>query len=254
MKKFLLTVTTALAITGMAVAAFANSEQKHPEPQHWSFDGVTGTVDKQSAQRGYQVYKEVCAACHGLHRVAFRQLADIGFSEAEIKALAAEAQVEDGPDDSGDMFKRPGRPSDPLPSPFANEKAARASNGGAYPPDLSLIIKARHDGANYLHSLLNGYAEPPAEVKLGAGMHYNPYFPGGQIAMPPPLSEGRVTYQDGTTASVEQMSRDVVSFLQWAAEPEMEARKRMGIKVILFLLVLTGLAYVAKRKIWKDLH
>lgn len=243
-----------LAASMMTGTAHAESDAKHPKQLVWPFDGFTGTVDRQSAQRGLQVYKEVCAACHGLERVAFRTLTSLGFSEGEVKALAAEYTVQDGPNDDGEMFDRPGRPSDKFVSPYANENAARAANGGAYPPDLSLIIKARHDGANYLYSLLTGYSEPPADFHLTEGKYYNAYFPGGQIAMPPPLSEGQVTYEDGTAASVDQMSRDVVNFLQWAAEPEMETRKSMGIRTMIFLALMTLFFYLAKRRLWRDLH
>ena len=239
----------------IASSAFASSSGQHPPKQQvWSFDGVTGTVDRQSAQRGFQVYKEVCASCHSLRLLSYRNLEAIGFSEAEVKAIAAGASVKDGPNDSGDMFDRPGRPSDKFVSPFANEKAARASNGGAFPPDLSLIVKARPDGANYLYSLLTGYEAAPGEMHMNTGMSYNPYFPGSQIAMPNPLNEGQVTYQDGTAASVDQMSRDVVNFLQWAAEPEMEVRKQMGIKVMLYLGIFTILFYLAKKRIWSRLE
>jgi ubiquinol-cytochrome c reductase cytochrome c1 subunit len=242
----------ALTFSGQALAA---TDQKEPRRSHWSFDGMFGTVDKPSAQRGFQVYKEVCSACHGLSRVAFRNLTEIGFSEAETKALASEYSIKDGPNDDGEMFERPGKASDYFPSPFANENAARAAHNGAAPPDLSLIIKARHDGANYLHSLLTGYGQtPPEGVHLSAGQAYNPYFPGGALSMPAPLSDGQVTYQDGTEASVEQMSRDVVNFLQWAAEPEMEERKQAGLKVLIYLAIFTVFAYIAKRNIWRKLH
>jgi ubiquinol-cytochrome c reductase cytochrome c1 subunit len=222
-----------------------------PRQMNWAFDGAFGTVDKPAAQRGLQVYKEVCAACHGLKRVAFRNLTEIGFSEAEVKALAASYMVKDGPNDDGEMFERPGKPSDHFVSPFANEQAARAANNGAYPPDLSLIVKARPDGANYLYSLMTGYTEAPADVTLNPGMNYNPYFPTHQIAMPAPLSDGRVEYQDGTAASVDQMSRDLTVFLQWAAEPEMEHRKQMGIKVLIYLVIFTAFMYIAKKRIWR---
>lgn len=228
--------------------------EKKPRQVQWKFDGMLGTVDRASAQRGYQVYKEVCAACHSMDRVAFRTLEDIGFSKGEVKALAAGYQIKDGPGDDGEMFERPGLPSDKFPSPFANEQAARASNGGAYPPDLSLMVKARPDGANYVFSLLTGYETPPADVKMNEGMHYNPYFPGHQIAMAAPLADDQVSYMDGTKATKEQMTKDLVTFLQWAAEPEMEERKRMGVKVLIFLIVMTGFLYFAKRKIWNDLH
>jgi ubiquinol-cytochrome c reductase cytochrome c1 subunit len=233
-------------------AAFAASEAEHPKKVDWSFDGVFGTVDRQAAQRGFQVYKEVCASCHALKRNSYRDLAALGFSEAEVKAIAAEATIKDGPNDAGEMFDRPGRISDKFAAPFANDNAARASNNGALPPDLSLIIKSRHEGPDYVYSLLTGYETPPADVKMGEGMNYNPYFPGHQIAMPAPLSDGRITYQDGTVASLDQMAKDVVNFLQWAAEPEMEQRKHMGIKVFAYLFVFTGLFYLAKKRIWKN--
>ncbi len=255
MKKLHFIVAATLASLTLGGIAFAASgETKPPRKMDWAFDGVFGKVDKQSAQRGFQVYKEVCAACHGLTRIAFRNLQDIGFSEAEVKALAASYQVKDGPNDMGDMFERPGRPSDYFVPPFANEAAGRAAHNGAYPTDLSLIIKARPDGANYVYSLLTGYSAAPADVHLGDGQHYNAYFPGGALAMPAPLSEGQVSYSDGTPATVDQMSRDVVTFLQWAAEPEMESRKQMGIKVLIYLAIFTVFMYFAKRNIWKKIH
>jgi len=251
-KHLLLSVSVVLmAASGIAYAA---GNQKHPHQMKWSFDGVFGKVDQASAQRGLQVYKEVCSACHGLSRIAFRNLTEIGFSEAEAKALASTYQIKDGPNDEGEMFERPGRASDYFPSPYANEQQARSVQNGAYPPDLSLIIKARPDGANYLYSLLTGYTTAPADVQVAAGQHYNPYFPGGLLAMQAPLSDGQVSYEDGTKATVEQMSIDVVNFLQWAAEPEMQARKQMGIKTLLFLAVFSAFAYVAKRRIWRKLH
>ena len=187
--------------------------------------------------------------------VAFRDLQHIGFTEAEVKAVAAQVEVQYGPNDQGEMFKRPGRPADRFPSSFANEQAARAANNGANPPDLSVITKARKGGADYLHAILTGYkAEPPKDVKLMEGMNYNAYFPGQQIAMPPPLNEGQVTYADGTQATVEQMAKDVTTFLAWASEPELEDRKRLGVKVLLFLIVLTGMLFAVKREIWSDVH
>lgn len=254
MKKITVLLSVA-AVLGSVGASIAASDQKKPLQVHWSFDGVFGKVDKQSAQRGFQVYKEVCAACHGISRVAFRTLSDIGFSEAEIKALAAGYMIKDGPGDDGEMFERAGKPSDYFPSPYANENAARAAQNGAYPPDLSLIVKARPDGANYLYSLLVGYGQAvPEHHQVPEGMHYNPYFPGGNIAMPAPISEGQVSFEDGTQASIDQMSRDVVNFLQWAAEPEMEARKQMGIKVLIYLAIMTVFLYIAKRSIWRRIH
>jgi ubiquinol-cytochrome c reductase cytochrome c1 subunit len=244
----------AAALVLAAPAARAAGAAPTPPAQDWSFGGLFGTFDRASAQRGFLVYKQVCAACHGLRQLAYRNLEGIGLSEAEIRAVAAEVQVMDGPNDEGEMFERPGRPSDRFKSPFANEKAARAANGGAYPVDLSLIVKARANGADYLHALLTGYREqPPAGVEPMEGMHYNAYFPGHWIAMARPLHDDQVEYADGTPATTEQMARDVTTFLAWAAEPELEERRAMGVRVILFLIVLAGLTYGVKRRIWADL-
>ncbi|MEM9441675.1 MAG: cytochrome c1 [Pseudomonadota bacterium] len=221
----------------------------------WPHDGVFGAYDRAAAQRGFQVYREVCSACHGLEFVAFRTLQDLGFSEEEVKALAAEYTVIDGPDDEGEMFERPARPSDRYPGPYPNANAARAANGGAYPPDLSLMAKARPNGTNYVYSLLLGYSdEPPADVEVGDGMNYNAYYPGHQIAMAQPLYEDSVEYIDGTPTTLEQHASDVATFLTWTAEPKLEERKGMGLKVMIFLVILTGLFYATKRKIWSDLH
>jgi ubiquinol-cytochrome c reductase cytochrome c1 subunit len=220
----------------------------------WQHTGVFGTYDRASAQRGLQVYQEVCASCHGMNLVAFRTLADLGFTADEVKALSKEYDFEGGPDDDGEMFERAGKPSDKFPDPFANEKAARASNSGAFPPDLSLIIKARAGGENYLYSLLTGYDDAPEGFELPEGMNYNKYFSGHKIAMPAPLIEEGVEYSDGTKATIEQMAKDVTVFLAWAGEPKLEQRKNMGLKVILFLLVLSGLLYAVKRKVWSELH
>lgn len=247
------TILAAMAI-GFAAPALAAGDTAAPPAQKWSFNGPFGTYDRAELQRGYQVYKEVCAACHAMKYVAFRNLRDVGFSEAEVKALAATFEVADGPNDSGEMFQRPALPSDKFPSPFPNEKAARASNGGAYPLDLSLIAKARAHGPDYIKALLTGYADAPAGVTVGEGLHYNKYFAANQIAMPKPLNDDQVTYADGTKASVEQMAHDVSAFLMWAAEPKLEDRKRMGFKVMIFLVVLTGLFFAAKKRIWAKLH
>jgi ubiquinol-cytochrome c reductase cytochrome c1 subunit len=240
-----------LLVAGPALAAGGTV----PLPQqNWSFGGIFGTFDRASAQRGFQVYKEVCAACHAAKQLSYRNLSELGLTEDEVKAIASTFQVKDGPNDNGEMFERPGRPSDRFVRPYPNEQAARAAQNGAYPPDLSLIVKARADGANYLHALLTGYAEPPPGMAMGTGMNFNKYFPGNQIAMVSPLADDRVTYADGTKATLEQMSRDVTTFLAWAAEPELETRRAMGVRMILFLLILTVLAYAVKRKIWADLH
>lgn len=222
--------------------------------QDWSFYGIFGTYDRAAAQRGYQVYKEVCAACHAMHLVSFRNLQDLGFSEDEVKAIAASYKVTDGPNDAGEMFERAARPSDKFVSPFPNENAARASNNGAYPPDLSLIAKARVGGPDYLYALLTGYEKAPADVQLLDGQHYNKYFAGHKIAMPQPLNDGQVTFADGTQASISNMAHDVAVFLNWTAEPELERRHRLGVQVILFLIVATGFFYAAKRRVWADLH
>jgi len=222
---------------------------------HFSFDGLFGHFDRASAQLGFQVYKEVCSNCHSMHLMSYRNLRELGLSDAEVRGIAATVQVQDGPNDEGQMFERPGRPSDRFRSPFPNERAARAANNGALPPDLSVIVKAREGGADYIHALLTGYEDPPAGVTLMEGMNYNKYFPGHQIAMAPPLtSEGQVEFHDGTKATVDQMARDVSQFLAWAAEPELEQRKAMGVKIILFLGILAGLAYSVKRKVWADVH
>jgi ubiquinol-cytochrome c reductase cytochrome c1 subunit len=249
-------IVSAVLVFSLTVCGFDLAEastQKQPLlKREWPFDGYFGKFDRQSIQRGFQVYQEVCAGCHALKRIHYRNLLEIGFSEAEAKAVAASVNVLDGPNDDGEMFERPAALSDRFVAPFANDKAARAANGGALPPDLSLIIKARSDGANYLYSLLNGYAQAPSDMEISDDMHYNMFFPGNQIAMPQPLSDGSVTYQDGTEASLPQMSYDVVNFLQWAAEPELEERKALGLKALLFLIFTTLFFYLAKKRIWQN--
>jgi ubiquinol-cytochrome c reductase cytochrome c1 subunit len=252
MKKIFSAISFAamLMVSASAVAADALAPPKIKWPHH----GVTGTYDRAALQRGFQVYKEVCAACHAMKYLSYRDLAGLGYNPEEIKSIAAEYTVTDGPNDDGEMFERAARPSDRFKSPFNNDKAARAANGGALPPDLSLVVKARHYGEDYIQGLLTGYEEPPAGTTVMTGMYWNKYFPGHQMAMAPPLTEGQVSYADGTTSSVEQMSKDVTQFLAWASEPHMEARKRIGIKVVLFLLAFAGIMYAAKRKVWKDVH
>ncbi len=251
MKKIL--AATALAAALWAPAAGASSEAPTPAAVDWSFNGMFGTFDRAQLQRGYQVYAEVCHACHGLSLMAFRNLRQIGFSEEQVAQLASQFEVQDGPNDEGDMFMRPARASDHVPSPFANEQAARFANNGAYPPDQSLIVKARKGGADYIHGILVGYRDPPPEgVTLNEGMHFNEYFPGHQIAMAPPLSDGRVDYTDGTEATLDQQAKDITAFLTWVSEPTLEERRRIGISVILFLIVLTGMLYALKRHVWSD--
>ncbi len=241
-----------VAVTGHAADADAAGGKPSAPDQDWTFSGIFGTYDKQQLQRGYQVYKEVCASCHSMNLVAYRNLSALGYSDDQIKALASEIEVTDGPDDEGEYFERPGIPADHFPDPFENALAAAAANGGAVPPDLSLIAKARFDGPNYLYALLaEGYVEAPPALGLPEDAIYNKYF-GGAIKMAQPMEDGAVEYADGAEATLSQMSKDVVAFLNWAAEPELEARKRMGVSAILFLLVLTGMLYALKRKIWAD--
>jgi cytochrome c1 len=241
----------ALTLAAGGTAARAQEETPAPPHQQWSFNGVFGTYDQAAMQRGFQVYKEVCSACHPVKHLYFRDLTQIGYSEDQVKGLAAQYQVTDGPNDQGQMFQRPARPSDPIPGPFPNDEAARAANNGALPPDLSLITKARDDGPDYVEAVVGlGFKQAPAGFKVNEGMYYNEYFPGHQIKMPPPLTADQLKFADGTPATVPQMAHDVVTFLSWAAEPTLDERHRMGVKVILFLLVMTGLFYAAKRKIW----
>ena len=250
-------LSAAVVVIGLGAPAHAAGDAKHPAAIDWSFNGLFGTYDRNALRRGYQVYSEVCASCHSMNQLAFRNLSQPGgpeFSAAEVKAIAKNYLVEDGPDDYGDMFERDALPKDRFPSPYPNENAARASNGGAYPPDLSLINKARGGGPDYIHALLSGYEDAPEGVELRAGLWYNPYMAGGKIAMPIPLSEDLVEYADGTPATVEQMSLDVTHFLNWAAEPELEQRKRTGFMVLIYLSILAGLLFFSMRRIWADQH
>jgi ubiquinol-cytochrome c reductase cytochrome c1 subunit len=243
-----------------------------PHEMDWSFAGPFGTYDKAQLQRGLKIYKEVCSACHSMSLVPFRMLEDLGYNEAQVKAFSAEYTVTDGPNADGEMFERPAIASDYFPAPFPNEEAAAAANNGAPPPDFSLIAKARgvergfptfvfdiftqyaENGPDYIHSLLTGYdEEPPAGMEIPEGTYYNPYFVGGvSLSMAPPLSEGQVTYEDGTPETVEQYSRDVSAFLMWAAEPHLEDRKKTGFRVLIFLLLFGAMVYLVKRKIWAD--
>lgn len=232
---------------------------EHPRSAGLSSDGPLGTFDRQQLQRGFQVYKEVCAGCHGIRLIAFRDLEALGYNEAEIKAIATQWPIE-SPSvnaDTGEPATRPSTAADRFPAPYANEVAARAANNGALPPDLSLITKSRHDGSNYLYSLLTGYRKVPASLpagnRPGTGLHYNPWFANLNIAMPPPLTgDGQVTYADGTKATVGQMAKDVSAFLTWTAEPKMENRKRAGWAVVLFLIFATTLGFLAYRNVWAD--
>ena len=223
----------------------------------WSFKGLFGKFDRGSLQRGYQVYTEVCAACHSMKYVSYRNLAEKGgpeFSVEQAKAIAASFEVKDGPNADGEMFTRPGKLSDKFVMPYENVKAAQAANGGAYPPDMSVLVKARGGGANYIYSLLQGYEDPPIGITLDEGVHYNKYMYGNKIKMANPLSDGLIEYADGTTASVEQMSKDVTTFLMWTAEPHLEARHRMGFKAVVYLIILTILVYFSMKRIWSRIE
>ena len=219
----------------------------------WSFKGITGKFDRSSLQRGYQVYTEVCASCHSMNLVSYRNLGEPGgpeFSVDQVKAIAANFEVEDGPNADGDMFTRPGRPSDKFVSPYPNVQAATAANGGAYPPDMSVLVKARKGGSDYIYSVLMGYEDPPAGFELEDGVYYNKYMDGKKIKMSNPLSEGIVTYSDGTDATEAQMAKDVTTFLTWTAEPHLETRHKMGVKVLIFLTIFSFLVYLSMKRIW----
>jgi ubiquinol-cytochrome c reductase cytochrome c1 subunit len=240
-------------------AAFEDPIKKlHLEPRDPQFAhngplglGVFGTFDRAQLQRGFQVYKEVCSACHGLEYIAFRNLAEIGFTEAEVKAIAASKEVPAIDPQTGEATTRPALPADRWPSPVPNETVARLANNNAYPPDLSLIVKARKNGESYLYSLLTGYDRPvPAGHEVPVGLHFNPYFHSVNIAMARPLNDGQVEYADGTQATTEQMARDVTAFLRWAAEPELERRRQAGVATMIFLAILTVLAWLSYRRVW----
>jgi ubiquinol-cytochrome c reductase cytochrome c1 subunit len=273
-------VVLGFVMAGALGAATAQEEHSEAEPTHfpihkpeeqsWSFAGPFGTYNKGQLQRGLKVYKEVCSACHSMNLVAFRTLEGLGYSEAQVKALAAEYEVTDGPNADGEMFTRPALPSDYFPSPFPNSIAAAVANNGAAPPDFSLIAKARgvergfprfvfdiftqyaEGGPDYIHALLTGYdQEPPAGMEIAEGTYYNPYFISSKsLAMAPPLSDGQVTYDDGSPETVDQYARDVAAFLMWAAEPHLETRKQTGFSVMAFMILFTGLVYLTKRRIW----
>ncbi len=271
-----LAVGSVLMLGGTNSAKAEDSHGATPPSLKWSFAGPLGKFDQAQLQRGLKIYKEVCSSCHSLNYVAFRNLADPGgpgYSVAQATAFASDYKIKDGPNDAGDMFERPGRPADYFPAPFPNENAARAANGGAFPPDLSLIAKARgyergfpqfvfdaftqfqEKGPNYIDALLQGYEDKaPAGFALPEGSYYNHIFPGHSIKMPKPLSDGQVTFDDGTPATVQQYAKDISAFLMWTAEPHLEARKRTGLQVMLFLIVLSGLLYFTKKKVWADAH
>lgn len=278
-RKTLGAIAAVAAMTAVAAPALAEGGAHHPRKAGFSFEGPFGTFDQGQLQRGYKVYREVCAACHSMDMLYFRTLGEKGGpfydpaaeSPAQnrfVRALAAEATINDIDTEIGEPITRPGTASDKFPNPYPNRIAATAANGGAMPPDLSVMAKARHDGANYIYSLLSGYEDPPAGLTVGPGQYYNPYMngdmtpfwtgdpdavpAGGFIAMPPPLNPGQVTYDDGTEATVDQMSKDVAAFIAWASEPKATERKQTGMGVLAFLAIFTGLTYASYRKIWKN--
>ena len=249
---FRTSLTAAALVLGLVGASQAQEADKlltYP----WSFAGPFGTFDRASAQRGFEIYKEVCSNCHSLNLAYYRDLGGIGFSPAQVKAIAAGFTMPAIADD-GSATTRPAVPSDHFHAPFANENAARTANNGALPPDQSVLELARDGGPNYIYSILQGYTDPPAGVKVADGLYYNKYFPGHQIAMPQPLSDGQVTYTDGTKNTLKQEAHDITVFLTYIANPHLEERKKTGVKVVIFLLLLTGVTYGVKRKIWADVH
>jgi cytochrome c1 len=268
----ILAVVLAGALTASAgIRVAAGAEAETPARVKWSFQGPFGTFDRAQLQRGFKIYREVCQTCHGLTLVSFRNLAERGgpeFSRAQAATVAAEYKVKDGPNDQGEMFERPGRVADRFPAPFPNDQAARVANGGALPPDLSIMAKARtyergfpwfvfdmftqyqEQGVDYLSALLQGYADPPQGFTLPQGRQYNKYFPGHAIGMPQPLQDNQVTYDDGSPQTLDQYAKDVAAFLMWTAEPHLESRKRIGFQVIVFLIVFAGLLYFTKKRVW----
>ena len=251
-----LAAAAALGTVLLAGAAYAAGEEDLPPflKTHWSFAGPFGTFDRASAQRGFQVWNEVCSSCHSMKLMSYRNLAGIGLTDGQIRAVAASKTVPGDLNDQGEPTTRPGLPSDHFASPYPNEKASRAANNGAYPPDHSLIVNARADGANYIDSLLQGYVEPPAGVKVPDGLYYNKWFVGHQIHMPAPLQDGSVTYADGTKATLAQESQDVTTFLYYASNPHMEERKHLGVRMVGFFALMAGLTYAVKKHVWSDVH
>ncbi|KAF7647844.1 hypothetical protein LDENG_00165700 [Lucifuga dentata] len=258
-KKVALTTLGVVTAGGAGLALMLHRSVKasdlelHPPHYPWSHAGPLSSLDHASVRRGYQVYKQVCSACHSMEYLAFRNLVGVSHTEAEVKAIAEEIEVVDGPDESGEMFTRPGKLSDYFPKPYPNPEAARFANNGALPPDLSYIVNARHGGEDYIFSLLTGYCEPPAGVSVREGVYYNPYFPGQAIGMAPPIYNEVLEYEDGTSATMSQVAKDVCTFLRWAAEPEHDQRKRMGLKLLMGSAILVPLLYYMKRHRWSVL-
>lgn len=255
MRKVLLAAVAASALVLPALFApgVAHAQETALPHVDWSFDGPFGTFDRAAAQRGFQVYKEVCSACHSMKYVHYRDLAGIGLTEAQIKAIAASVDVPMIKDD-GSPGTRPGLPSDAFVNPFPNEQAAKSANNGVVPPDQSVLVNAREGGPDYVYAILTGYTDAPKGVTVPPGTYYNKYFPGNMIHMPQPLHPDQVTYADGTPATLDQEAKDVTTFLMFTSNPEMEARKRMGVHIVIFLALLAGVTYAAKRKVWADVE
>ena len=256
MRNFLRIFLITILFFGFSVTSNAAEKVEYLKTD-WSFKGLFGKFDRAALQRGYQVYTEVCSSCHSMKYLSYRNLAEEGgpeFTVAQAKAIAASFEVTDGPNDDGEMYTRPGKLSDKFVMPYDNVKAAQAANGGAYPPDMSVLVKARGDGVDYIYSLLQGYEDPPVGMSLDDGVYYNKYMYGNKIKMSNQLSDGLVEYGDGTNASVEQMSKEVTTFLMWAAEPHLESRHQMGFKAIVYLVILTILVYFSMKKIWSRIE
>ena len=256
MKNFLKIFSLIVLFSGLSFSAQAAEKVEYLKTD-WSFKGLFGKFDRAALQRGYQVYTEVCSSCHSMKYLSYRNLSEKGgpeFTVDQAKAIAASFEVKDGPNSDGDMFTRPGRLSDKFVMPYDNVQAAQAANGGAYPPDMSVLVKARGGGVDYIYSLLQGYEDPPSGVTLDDGVYYNKYMYGNKIKMANQLSDGLVEYSDGTTATIEQMSKDVTTFLMWSAEPHLESRHQMGFKAILYLIILTILVYFSMKRIWSRIE
>ena len=256
MKNFLKVLCLIILFIGVSFSSNSAEKAEYLKTD-WSFKGLFGKFDRSSLQRGYQVYTEVCASCHSMKYLSYRNLGEKGgpeFSEAQVKAIAASFEVTDGPNADGEMFQRPGKLSDKFVMPYENVKAAQAANGGAYPPDMSVLVKARGGGVDYIYSLLQGYEDEPSGMTLDEGVHYNKFMYGNKIRMAAPLSDDLIEYGDGTEATVEQMSKDVTTFLMWAAEPHLESRHQMGFKAIMYLIILTILVYFSMKKIWSRIE
>ena len=252
MKNFIRILSLTISLVGISLYSSAAEKVEYLRTD-WTFKGPFGKFDRAALQRGYQVYKEVCSSCHSMKYLSYRNLAEKGgpgFTESQAKAIAASFEVTDGPNEDGEMFTRPGKLSDKFVMPYDNVKAAQAANGGAYPPDMTVLVKARGGGVDYIYSLLQGYEDPPAGMTLDEGVYYNKYMYGNKIKMSNQLSDGLVEYSDGTTATVEQMSKDVTTFLMWTAEPHLESRHQMGFKAVVYLIILTILVYFSMKRIW----